>query len=1340
MPLIPLSRDNRTPGAIRTSKLKPLVRRPTDPSEKDISEQETKRKEKLRKLKAQFEADVRAAEFQERSDTPRLLKETFRGLLGGAREEIRKGADITLQRMRGETPEERTKIAEIFTPGRGFTEQELREAEPTIKEKLVAPVKFAGEISQIVPAVGDIFVEKITGKKPEETPFTRLAQFSEPKTAGEAKAMRHLDLADILSGTGIARTKALSKQAGDVIQELAIRGDGDVVRNVIDDMVGGKMSQKTRANLLDTYGELYTNKVDEVIQGKKITDEATKAIPIEDQRNMNDVIQYITGENKLKGDAAVQTEILMAELQQKYGLPDRKKIETIATDFGKILDRQGFEPFRPGDEFRTLTKVAARETPKLKPVPTRDAQGRFTGSKVVKKQPAETMGAFAGFEIDEEGNMKFDPTKAIAGVAGFHVAKKPASKIKAGIQDSKTFKQASSWIANKFVKSQKVFQDELIDLKKLQDEGKLQGQGPYEAEKLYHGRVDTRIQKVKDEVEGIITKIVKSETKDLKDKVNRYLVAKHAPERNKAIGEKAAGISTERANKLVAEIESSPDFKEIQETAKKITDLNNRTLEVMKEGHLITPELFDDLRNKYKNHVPLQRVLKTDEDLDKLLAGGKGFSVKTSGLFRAKGSELEVADILDNVTANLNEAIIRAEKNRVSLSLSEFIDNNPDVGMFERIKPKAIGETFDGKPILQQPKGKDIIQYFEDGKKKYIRVADHKFAEIWQGLGNNHIPSILRVIGAYTRFRAGMATRYNLGFGFPNLVRDSQEMAVYLTSQKDIGLTGAAKTFTRIGEAGKAVADHIFKRDTEGARLYQQMLEDGGSTGGISLANRKQIEANAKMIEKMAKSPTRKGVHKILKGIDNWNRLFEDSTRFASYKTALERGLSREEAAVIAKDATINFNKKGTAGSLINSMYMFANASIQGSAKMLKAMKNPKVASAVVTSVTTATWTLNKWNDTVDPEWRNKVTEWDKKSNQVILIPGGEEEPTYLTIPVSWGLKPLKVMADFSYEAVSGIETDPAKVAAGIFAAVLDGYNPLGGHDFTSAITPTFLDIPADIKANKAWHGGDIRPKFQEGLPKAEQVFRSTKNELIGGKVTEYLQKLSEMTKRKIDLSPEDVLYVSAQMLSGTGTFLSKAAHTVSAVGGNEDLQLKKVPFVGRFVKDTSAERIAMSQKYRNRDEFLEGVKEFKTGSDEQKDFIREYLKSLPDDEERNSIMFVLADGGIDTKGIKRTKELLDIETVWDQVKLFLEAGDEQSANQIVNSLSEEEYEAYEKYKKSYKSANTREFKSLLGENPEEAVKFIRSIEIEQERARILNNLDDEEWKVFETAKNNLDQ
>ena len=54
----------------------------------------------------------------------------------------------------------------------------------------------------------------------------------------------------------------------------------------------------------------------------------------------------------------------------------------------------------------------------------------------------------------------------------------------------------------------------------------------------------------------------------------------------------------------------------------------------------------------------------------------------------------------------------------------------------------------------------------------------------------------------------------------------------------------------------------------------------------------------------------------------------------AAYKAALDMGMSREKAASLAKNLTVNFNRKGQVGMQAGAVYAFFNAAMQGTARI----------------------------------------------------------------------------------------------------------------------------------------------------------------------------------------------------------------------------------------------------------------------------------------------------------------------------------------------------------------------------------------------------------------------
>lgn len=841
---------------------------------------------------------------------------------------------------------------------------------------------------------------------------------------------------------------------------------------------------------------------------------------------------------------------------------------------------------------------------------------------------------------------------------------------------------------------------------------------PYEIMTLYHGRVGRKIEEGYQRAEEIADDIIsfsgrnKTDVLNGRQEVNDYLQALHAGERNAAHGEGAAGITTAEAAEILKK--ASPEVKAV---ANKALDLNNKTLDLLKDSGVITPELYTTLRTKYKNHVPLQRVMDEQDDIGAVLSG-RGFDVRSTGVKAAKGSDRQVADILTNIVNNYEQAVLRSEKNIVDTATLKFVRNNADdlKNIAGVRKPRAVGTRFDtprkveelqgmewetpftpneindalgqaemevltqmelstagrrnfipqadtmdykverqassfpdwvpehlrekdlfdkvinqynkgiaqranatkqkelydvvqseiasrvpmdvrdemalteiakqsevraslvekvkakkGATIFESTNDPKILQLFEEGKPVWIEFKDEKLAIAFRGVGREKLGVLLNGVGAFTRFYSGLATRFNPEFALPNKIRDLQETMTFLASQGDVGFKGAAKTAVVDPASMKAVLDGVRGADTPGAKLYNEMRSLGGTTGGMGLSTRKQTQLNIDKIFNIASSRPRQAAQKLVEYVDNWNTIFEDSTRLSVYKIALEKGATKERAAFLAKEASINFNRSGRGGPVLNALWMFSNASIQGSTKMIRAMKNPKVAAAVGATIMGSVAAVSEWNDRVDPDWRDKVTKWDRINGLPIVLPTEDGSTRYMVIPISWGLKPILVMSNAGYDSVSGVDVDPLDATQRILSSFIDAYNPVGGTDLTSAVTPTILDAPVEVARNQSWSGSLIRPIPYNNEPKDIQYFQSLADTKQGRIAIDTTKKLQE--NYGILMSPADVDYVITQYIGGAGRSIKKTNEVLYGLSSDDPMPpADEWPFVSRFLRMRTSE------------------------------------------------------------------------------------------------------------------------------------------------------------------------
>ena len=840
--------------------------------------------------------------------------------------------------------------------------------------------------------------------------------------------------------------------------------------------------------------------------------------------------------------------------------PDVLKTKSQLTDLWKKANAPATRsPQVPGVQGETSTRLGQRTLP---------------GKTIQKPKLSEGSESIASSRIVDKVSLKkpynINEEKAIAKTAK-DTGDPPGVVRRVKNKVGETFTKVVEYVQNSDIRVRKLVEQKGAKVSDASD--------PYLKATLYPGRVASKVEAGRIEAKNIIQDLkkvadeFKTDSKALKKELNDYLVAKHAPERNAALGDGAAGITTADATARIKEIEASPQGKRIKEIADKAAELNKKTLDLLHESGVISDELYNTLRTKYKNHVPLQRVFEETEDIGGALSG-RGFDVKSSGIKAAKGSQREVDDILTNIVNNYEQAVLRSEKNIVDQATLAFARENKDIvgDILEVTKPKAIGQSFDGKVLMERTTDPTILQMFENGKPVWIKIKDVNLAIALRGVGREKLGGLLNVVGKFTRLYSGLATRFNPEFAFPNKIRDLQETAIYLASQKGVGFKGALGATVRDPISIKDVIAGLREADTPGARLYHEMKSLGGTTGGFGLSTKTETALNLAKIERIANSTTRKIADNLIEYIDDWNTIFEDSTRLSVYKQALKQGLSKERAAFLAKEASINFNRMGKGGPVINALWMFSNASLQGSAKMMRSLRNPKVLGATVLTVGGSVAAVNQWNDSVDPQWRDKVSKWDRLNGLTVVIPTTDGGSRYITIPVSWGLKPIKVMADYAYDAVSNQEFSVKDMMSDVAVAMLEAYNPVGGTDLVSSLIPSILDIPFEIERNKSWSGSKIRPDYNKNLPDDLEYFQSQKETKVGRAAISIAELLKN--KANISFSPANIKYAYEGYVSGAGRAVSRVVNLINGIATNKPIPLDEYPFVSRFYKQKTAEEI----------------------------------------------------------------------------------------------------------------------------------------------------------------------
>jgi hypothetical protein len=314
------------------------------------------------------------------------------------------------------------------------------------------------------------------------------------------------------------------------------------------------------------------------------------------------------------------------------------------------------------------------------------------------------------------------------------------------------------------------------------------------------------------------------------------------------------------------------------------------------------------------------------------------------------------------------------------------------------------------------------------------------------------------------RFLGGLYTRFNPEFLIPNLVRDRSE--AFVNNWSKMRLKQAAKTLDPIS----TVKDDIraIRRNLKGIRaapgtragkmdeLYDEFVKSGGKTGGLGLSTTKDIEKNLEKLGKTLNQPTKSKAKAFNQFFNNVNELFENSTRFATFRRARADGMTLDQAALAARNSSFDPRLQGAQGDTLRALYLFSNPAIQGAKNFLRSMASWKVGGLVMTSLTSTMFLLDRYNQTIDEDWRKKVPEFKTNKNIVILRgvkPDGSLD--YFSIPIGYSMVPFKIAADYAQRIMFGEEEiDPTLVGKEMSKNIIDSYNPMGGSPVPTVLRP----------------------------------------------------------------------------------------------------------------------------------------------------------------------------------------------------------------------------------------------------------------------------------------------
>jgi hypothetical protein len=704
----------------------------------------------------------------------------------------------------------------------------------------------------------------------------------------------------------------------------------------------------------------------------------------------------------------------------------------------------------------------------------------------------------------------------------------------------------------------------------------------YLKETLYYGRTSERIEKFN-------KKIVKGDTKGTSlvermkdngitvDELGDYLHAKHAPERNaqiakinKDLQDGGSGLSTAEANKIIEDFGKAGKSDKLEQFSNEVyRDITQKALDIRQEAGLINAETRATLEATYKNYVPLK--------VDKEGTGRtmtRGFS-SNKGIKRAKGSTSERINPFMQAVADYEDAVVQAEKNRVGQSFLKLAEENPNPELWE-VESLQYMPRYDknGDIVAMDARFKpadNVLSVFVDGKQKLITIKDPALASAMKNIGVEKAIPFFNQFNSYIR---AVSTFYNPEFVITNFERDLQTALVHLSGEQSASI--AAKTVKDIPGAMKGIWGNVRGKDGEWAKLYQEMKDAGGKAGWADI---KPIDEKISVIEnRIRRYNSDRTVDKLGAVLDNIgkfvsdsNEVVESAVRLSAYKNAKEAGMTVERAAELAKNLTVNFNKKGNLGVFLNSMYLFSNAGIQGSARILTTLKRSKTVRKIAVATVGASFMTAQANRAINEEAYDKIPSYEKDKNWIFMTPSGK----YGKVALPYGYNILKIIGDLTDE-IANKKTTKVEAFKRMVLAFDNAFNPIQSGSLGQMISPTALDPFVQQAENKSFSGNPIKkeqPQFGGKVRESSLYFPSVRK--TSKDITEWLNKNTggnELEAGKIDISPELIDHYTDFLTGGAGKFVANSLETGVSFSRGELPKTENMPFVRKLIGEPNEE------------------------------------------------------------------------------------------------------------------------------------------------------------------------
>lgn len=736
----------------------------------------------------------------------------------------------------------------------------------------------------------------------------------------------------------------------------------------------------------------------------------------------------------------------------------------------------------------------------------------------------------------------------------------------------------------------------------------------------------------------------------------QYMQLKAYEERNAKIERRngkadASGMTPEDAKAIEKTIkDSGVDEAVFEEAAQILWDLQREGLQARVDAGLLDQETANKWMTDEPHHIPWKDAI--DPDSGEYVGRRMG----ASEFDTAEGRKTAASG--DPITWMLQEyqdAMTRAAQNRLRSAIANLTRLNGDVGtIYDGIQTDTKGKRsfikypIDGgkAKVLSIPEGvkvestvkndggmQNVLTFKEGGETKYL-VLNGTLGEAVAGAVTGRTLSRPPAwISWVMRGYAATATSLSPAFAARNITADNFDIHNNLIAK--YGWVKGEKMFAKIvkeqflmtKQLGSYIKNGDFKLDKDGKvtdfqKLVEAYEDAGGLIGGMATEG---YEATVKKIQADFRAGRNK-VRSIGKSVAGYwmmmQKMSELAPRLSVFKTAMESGISAKEAAMLSRDLTVDFNKKGEKTPWFNTLWMFSNSALGANLTQMKGLvgkTGAKLAGGLV-MYGFAEGMLEALMNGDDDEREKEGLASGKDINEYtrqnsLYIRRGDK-----VFRVNIHMGPFayaKYFGNVMARTFSGM-IPPEKAAkelgltAAEVAASFTGLGNVSGDALVQTAVPTVIQPFAQMATNKDYAGRAVyRTKFTESKPDSAHGRKSTAagyhwvasllNSLTGG---------NEARKGAIDIAPETVKMLTETVGKNFARDIMEIAETGYKLlsDNTKDLDVRNVPFAGDFARTHEGNDNRFYENYnRYRDDKYELKKNSKLKGDDRRAYLKEH-------------------------------------------------------------------------------------------------------------------------------------